>query len=186
MARGAFISCQDDDNELERDFSATMLDRLLSARAEAVWCYRRLVMPDGTPYPGTFFPWAAPGIAERLIYEMWRAAGVLTPGSDVVRDQLLALQNSETFSTVDANEWLATAKLYREFPFRERFGFHELMANNSFDDTWNRDIRVAGVRVECSERPSLIYHLGGTSNGEFVAKWLALAGEHISSSAQLI
>lgn len=175
LARGEFISCQDDDNELERHFAASLLDRLLSTSSEAAWCHRRWVMPDGSPYPGTFFPWAEPGtFRERLIYQIWRDAGVLTPDHDIVRDQLLARHGSETFSTVDANEWLVRAGILRQFPFRERFGFYDLMANASYDDIWNLDIRAAGVKVICDETVDLIYHLGGSSNGTNVARWLEL------------
>jgi hypothetical protein len=175
LAQGEFISCQDDDNELGRDFAATLLDRLLTTGAEAAWCHRRWVMPDGSPYPGTFFPWAEPGtVQERLIYEMWRSAGVITFGSDIVRDQLLATSNSETFSTVDANEWLVRSDIYRQFPFREKYGFYDLMANAGYDDLWNLAIRTAGVRTTCSETVSLVYHLGGSSNASAVARWMAI------------
>jgi len=174
MAHGDFISCQDDDNELESDFSASLLECLLSQDADATWCYRRLVMPDGSPYPGTFFPWVEPlSIRGRLLYNIWVAAGVLEAGSDVVRDQLLATNSSEAFSTVDASAWLVKADIYRQFPFRERFGYQDLISNTSFDDIWNHDIRAAGIRVACSERASLIYHLGGASTQEPVAQWLA-------------
>lgn len=173
LARGKFISCQDDDNELESHFASSLLDCLLTTGAEAAWCHRRWLMPDGSPYPGTFFPWADPRtIQERLIYEMWRNAGVLTPGSDIVRDQLVAMHNTETFSTVDANEWLVRAEVYREFPFRERFGFYDLMANASYDDLWNLAIRAAGVKAVSSGTVGLSYHLGGRSNRDNVTRWL--------------
>jgi hypothetical protein len=175
LARGEFISCQDDDNELESDFASTLLSCLLAANADAAWCHRRWVMPNGSPYPGTFFPWAEPGtIRERLIFEMWRHAGVLTPGSDIVRDQLLAVHNSEVFSTVDANEWLVRGEFLRQFPYRERYGFYDLMANAAYDDLWNLEIRAAGARAVCSERVSLLYHLGGASNSSAIPGWLAL------------
>jgi len=172
LARGALVSCQDDDNELAPDFAASLLDCLLSARAEAAWCFRRMVMPDGSPYPGTFFPWAKRGSArERLIYEIWRSAGVLKEGCDIARDELLATHNSEIFSTVDANEWLVRAEIYRQFPFREKFGVHDLMTNTSFDDIWNQDVRIAGLSAACSRTASLIYHLGGGGSLEFIEAW---------------
>jgi hypothetical protein len=173
LARGEYISCQDDDNELAREFASSLLSCLLSSKAEAAWCYRWLVMPDGSPYPGTFFPWLDPcSIRERLIYEIWRAAGVIEVGSAIMRDKLVASNYAETFSTVDANEWLVRASIYKQFPFREKFGFHDLMGDTSFDDLWNRDIRFAGVRAVCSETVSLVYHLGGEGNRHLITKWL--------------
>ncbi len=181
IAQGDFISCQDDDNELESDFGASLLDCLLSSDAEASWCHRRLVMPDGSPYPGTFFPWADPfSIRGRLLYDMWAAAGVVRAGSDVARDQLLATNSSEIFSTVDSNSWLVEANILRQFPFREKFGYQDLISDTSFDDIWNNDIKAAGVRAVCSEKPSLIYHLGGASTCSAVARWL----EHASPLSQ--
>lgn len=176
MASGEFISCQDDDNELDREFAASLLECLLSTGAEAAWCHRRVVMPDGSRYPGTFFPWADPiSYHGKLIYDIWCAAGVIVPGSDVIRDQLLATYNSETFSTVDANEWLVRAEIYRQFPFREKYGYYDLMGNASFDDIWNLNIRAAGVRAVSSEKVGLTYHLGGQSNKSFVDCWHQLS-----------
>lgn len=176
MAQGDFISCQDDDNELEHDFGASLLDCLLSNDAEAAWCYRRFVMPDDSPYPGTFFPWADPfSIRGRLLYDMWVAAGVVQAGSDVVKDQLIAMNSCEVFSTVDSNAWLIKADILRQFPFREKFGYQDLVSDTSFDDIWNNDIRAAGVRTVCSEKASLIYRLGGASTCNAVSQWLANA-----------
>jgi hypothetical protein len=174
LAEGDFISCQDDDNALSPAFASTLLTTLLTTGADAAWCHRRMIMPDGSPYPGTFFPWAMPGtLRERLIYDIWRSAGVLAPGSDVVKDQLLAANYSEVFSTVDANEWLAKPEVYRRYPFREQLGFQDLMAHASFDDIWNRDLRAAGVHAVCAEFVGLSYHLGGMSNHEAIARWVS-------------
>ena len=172
LSSAEFISCQDDDNELEPYFASSLLEALLAANAEAAHSYRRLVMPDGSPFQGNFFPWARPGsVEERLLFEMWRACGAISPGSSTIKDQLLAANGSEVFSTVDANEWLVKRHILSQFPFREKYGYYDLMGNRSFDDIWNLDIRAAGVRVACDHEPNLIYHLGGQSNAAFVDHW---------------
>jgi hypothetical protein len=165
LAGGEFISCQDDDNELEPDFASSLLEAIIRAKADAAWCYRRAVMPDGSPFPGTFFPWVDNDpLRRRILYRIWKEAGIFRPGSPIIRDQLCARRNSERFSTVDPNEWLVRAELHRQIPYRERYSHLAISYHISFDDLWNIDIRNAGVRAVCTEKASLVYHLGGASN----------------------
>ena len=164
LAEGEYISCQDDDNEIKPDFASSLLRCIVENNAEAAWCFRKVKMPDGTPFKGDYFPWIenAPH-RERLVYQIWKDAGIFTPGSDVMKDQLCASNKTEIFSSVDANEWLVKADVFRQFPYRERFGFSDIYSYLSFDDLWNTEIRKASVHAVCSGKVGLIYYLGGMS-----------------------
>ena len=123
-------------------------------------------MPDGSPFKGDFFPWLDHNDSRRrrIVYKIWKKAGVITPGSDIVKDNLFARNNSEIISTVDANEWLVKTDILRQFPYREKYTCTNIEKNIFIDDLWNADIRNASVKVSCSEKVSLIYYLGGASN----------------------
>jgi glycosyltransferase involved in cell wall biosynthesis len=167
LSQGEYISCQDDDNELEPDFTSSLLDCIIRNNAEAAWCYCRAVMPDGSPFRGDFFPWVGKNpdpLRRRILYRIWKNAGIINPGSDIVKDQLTAFYNTEIFSTVDANEWLVKADVFRQFPFREKYSCADIEHEMYLDQLWNIDIRRAAVKAVCNEKPSLIYHLGGLSN----------------------
>ncbi|OGM12636.1 hypothetical protein A2V80_01680 [Candidatus Woesebacteria bacterium RBG_16_39_8b] len=165
LAHGEFISCQDDDNELENDFTSSLLKIINSKTEDAAWSYRKAVMPDGSPFLGNFFPWVDNDpIRRRILYQIWKDARIFQPGSDIIRDQLCAKRNSEQFSTVDPNEWLVRASVFRQIPYRERYNYLAISYNITFDDLWNIDICNAGVNAVCSKKVGLIYYLGGLSN----------------------
>jgi len=165
LAEGEYISCQDDDNEIEPDFASSLLTCIVENNAEAAYCFRKVKMPDGAPFKGDYFPWIEnEPLRERLAYQIWKDAGIFTPGSDVMKDQLCAFNKTEIFSSVDANEWLVKADLFRRIPYREEFGFSDIYSYLSFDDLWNDDIRRAGIHAICSNKVGLIYYLGGASN----------------------
>lgn len=165
MAKGEYIACQDDDNELESDFTSSLVETITKAHAEAAWCYRRAVLPDGSPFPGTFFPWMIDDpIRRRILYRIWKDAGIFVPGSAIIRDQLTATYKNEDFSTVDPNEWLVKKSLYTRIPFTEDYDFLSISYHYTFDDLWNIAVRKAKIKTACSKKPSLIYFLGGLTN----------------------
>jgi len=164
-ARGEYICCQDDDNELVPQFTDEMLRVMQERNAMAVWCWRRMLEPDGTPFSGSYFPWIdGDEMRRRILYKIWTEAGVIVPGSCVVRDNLWAPRGSERFSTVDPNEWLVHREAFRLVPYRERYTHTEICYHITFDDLWDSELCRSGLAAACWEEPGLIYHLGGASN----------------------
>jgi glycosyltransferase involved in cell wall biosynthesis len=165
LAEGTYICCQDDDNELVPEFTEAMLGVLQRTGAAAAWSYRRAVEADGTPFSGDYFPWMiGDEDRRRLLYRIWVAAGIITPGDDVIRDTLWASRGSERFCTVDPNEWLVHRDVHRRIPYREHYSHMALAYHITFDDLWNVDLCASGLPVACWQHPGLIYHLGGVSN----------------------
>jgi hypothetical protein len=165
QAGGEYICCQDDDNELDDDFTSSLLDRIESTGSRAAWCWRRMVEPDGTPFTGNYFPWLdGDELRRQILYSIWVNAGVLQPGSSIVQDSLWASRGSERFATVDPNEWLVHRDVYRCIPYREYYTHQQITYHITFDDLWNQDFCNSGIPVTCVEAPKLTYHLGGSSN----------------------
>ncbi|MGD2091824.1 MAG: glycosyltransferase [Candidatus Aminicenantes bacterium] len=176
LASGEYISCQDDDNELKPDFASSLLECIQKKNADTAWCYREMKFPDGSPYMGDYVPWFQKDhTIHQIIYRMWKKAGVIIPGHNTVRDELCARCDTQIFSTVDANEWLVKADIFRQFPFKEKFSYEDLCSDVAFDDLWNIAIRNSSVKAVCSERVSLIYYLGGMSNT--IPKTSSLSGD---------
>ena len=164
-AAGEYICCQDDDNELVPEFTAEMLREMASVGAQAAWCWRRAIEADGAPFSGGYFPWMSGDEARRaILYKIWTDAGVIQPGSPVIRDSLWAARGAERWSTVDPNEWLVHRDVYRLVPYRERYTHNEICYHVTFDDIWDEEFSRSGLPVTCWQYPGLIYHLGGASN----------------------
>jgi Glycosyl transferase family 2 len=165
LCEGTFISCQDDDNELVPEFTGEMLRVIREEGAAAAWCWRSVIEPDGGRFGGGYFPWITDDEHRRgILYRIWSDAGILVPGSDVVRDHLWARRGGEHFATVDPNEWMAHSDVYRLVPFRERYSHREITYHVTFDDIWNEEFCRSGLPAACWRSPGLIYHLGGASN----------------------
>jgi len=165
LAKGEFICCQDDDNELVPKFTEAMLNTIRQNGAVAAWCWRRVLEPDGRPFSGNYFPWMeGDELRRRILYRIWVDAGVIQPGNSIVRDTLWASRGGERFSTVDPNEWLVHKEVFRFVPYRERYTHNEIAYHVTFDDIWDEEFCRSGLPVACWEEPGLIYYLGGASN----------------------
>jgi glycosyltransferase involved in cell wall biosynthesis len=167
QAAGEYICCQDDDNELDPDFTSAMLKTIERTGSQGAWCWRRMVESDGTAFDGTYFPWLVGDELRRsILYDIWVNAGVIQRGSEVVKDSLWAIRGSERFPTVDPNEWLLHRDVYRCIPYREHYTHLQITYHITFDDIWNQDLCNSGIPVACLEEPKLTYYLGGASNTE--------------------
>jgi glycosyltransferase involved in cell wall biosynthesis len=169
-ARGEYICCQDDDNELIPEFTTEMLTQMEQRGAMAAWCWRKGVEVDGTDFSGDYFPWVTDDETRRkILYQIWVDAGIIQPGSPVIRDSLWAERGAERFSSVDPNEWLVHRDVYRLVPYRERYSHTEICYHVTFDDIWDEEFMRSGLPVVCWRHPGLIYHFGGTSNSKPVS-----------------
>ncbi|MEI7695151.1 MAG: glycosyltransferase family A protein [Chlorobium sp.] len=164
-ARGDYICCQDDDNELVPEFTIEMITLMEKNKAKAAWCWRKALEEDGTLFSGNYFPWISDDDARRsILYNIWVNAGVLEPGSAVIKDNLWAARGAERFSTVDPNEWLVHKDVFKLVPYRERYTHNEICYHITFDDIWDEEFSRSALPVVCWQHPGLIYYLGGASN----------------------
>lgn len=165
QCHGEYICCQDDDNELVPEFTPTMMTLIEDQGVKAAWCWRKAIEPDGKPFSGSYFPWISDDEVRRsILYRIWVEAGILQPGSPVIRDSLWAPRGSERFSSVDPNEWLVQRDVYRLVPYRECYTHNEICYHITFDDIWDEEFCRSGLPAICWKHPGLIYYLGGASN----------------------
>jgi len=165
LAKGEYICCQDDDNELDSDFCKNMLETIRSNNVKATWCWRKLVYPDGKEFSGNYFPWVRDDEKRRkILYNIWKKAKIIEPNSAILKDNLFARKGSEHFSSVDPNEWLIHKDVFHHIRYRENYCHNQIMYHMTFDDLWDIDFCQSGFTAACCGKPLLTYYLGGASN----------------------
>jgi len=156
-AKTEWICFLDDDNIFARNHISSLIQHAIKHNLRAVHSYRILLNRDGTPFLGNYYPWIPDHKEAKKIYKKLCEIGVMTPGSNIVKDRA-------NTGWVDAGEWLLRRDLLWEIPFREEYTNEELKNNVGDDDKLLYDLLVAGEPIGCTEKPTLIYYLGGYSN----------------------
>ncbi|WP_159013571.1 glycosyltransferase family A protein [Acidisoma sp. S159] len=157
------ITFLDDDNLWRPDHLSTLVDRLKDRAA--VYSWRRLIMSSGQRWEGREFPWAPKGkLRERLLTRM-EAEGVIRAGEDVVRD--CGRFSDGTSGMVDLGAWLFRTEALGPSPFCTHYDAVEQIQMVGEDDKLLANLVSAGLDLPCTEEATLIYTLGGLSNGGF-------------------
>jgi hypothetical protein len=161
LTDAAWIAFLDDDNTWREDHLDTLLARALETGCRAVHCHRELRCHDGSPYLKSYFPWAPSAEAARETY--WRAvaAGIMRPGSPVIRSTTDVSVPAE-FRFVDMGEWLIARPLLSEVPLAEEFTLAEEKTIGE-DDMWLAALIKRGEPIGCTSQPTLRYFMGGIS-----------------------
>lgn len=171
MLEGSWVAFIDDDNAWDRDHLST----LLTAAADgfpAVHSWRRLETGDGEPAPVHRYPWLADGPDGDHRFAELVDAGVLEPGSPIVRESVRPADG--VVGMVDMGAWLIRAELLSSIGFAPwRRSERELRERVGEDDLLLERLVELGVPTGCTGRATYAYRLGGMSNPESVA---ALAG----------
>lgn len=159
-----WVAFLDDDNSVQLDHYADLLALAYRERLCAVHSWRQLIEGDGRPFNGRRYPWHP--VQERAL-ALWRWCvrhGVITPDSDVVRDGVIDDPSMDNVATVDMNEWLFSTETLRKVGFQLDYSEEEAANQVGEDDRLLARLRSANVDMGCTQRPSLIYRLGGCSN----------------------
>lgn len=166
LAAGDYIARLDDDNTLEPEHLESLYETLRTGDYDASYSWRYMWLRDGRPYLEPAFPWHTLTDPRRaaLLYRLWVEAGVATPGSNLIKDKLLAKVNGLAITTVDASEWLCSRQVLECLRYKERMSYWELVYGHTEDDIFSAQFVEAGFRAGCSERATLNYFLGGHSN----------------------
>jgi len=168
-AAGDLIALLDDDNELEPahlSSGAKVLRR--DPRCDATHSWRTLWTESGEQHlvDDGLYPWVLGGDRKRqmLMFEIQVAAGILTPGSPIVRDRYdFDGPDGERACCVDTGEWVFRKETILKCPFVERFTYTETLFGMTDDYLLGCRMLEAGIRVIPIERPTLRYFLGGNS-----------------------
>lgn len=155
-ARGRLLAFLDDDNEFEPDHITAMVRAYEEPDVQAVYCWRQLVNPDGSPYLEPASPWYADPELARRDYERRVAAGVWEPGTNLLRDSLQS-------NTVDSSCWLLERDLLAKVPFRLTYEDRDRAAKLGEDVAFCFDLKRHAIPVACVQRHSVRYYLGGFS-----------------------
>lgn len=172
LSDAGWLAFLDDDNLWREDHLATLFSCAHGSARRAVHCHRDLRLPDALPYIEPYFPWASSRDDARAAYLRAVAAGVMRPGSPVLRTGVSAALPAE-FRFVDMGEWLAARELFLEVPLTEEFTPEQELVVGE-DDLWMDALLERGEPVGCTGQATLRYFLGGmTTAGN---AWLSPGG----------
>ena len=166
LATAQWIAFLDDDNEYEPDHLSSLIAFALETRGVAVHSTRQMVWPDGSPYLEPFFPGAPNREEGARLYELMCQRGVWLRGTNILSDRVdvgteSRFRNSTIMTIddpvflVDQNLWLIRRDVLRTIRVPEDFSDEELAANTCPDDKLLAALVSAGVRIECSGRPTV-------------------------------
>lgn len=156
MVGTPWLAYIDDDNEWESTHIHELLATAEQSGCPAVHSWRAMTYRDGRPYLRDIFPWGKDD--ETGHAEYWRRVrlGAITPGSNVYRDGVA--------TEVDSGEWMLATELVRKFTFQCVLEGDDWINRIGEDDKFLEKLLAAEVPIACSERPTLLYRLGGDSN----------------------
>jgi glycosyltransferase involved in cell wall biosynthesis len=156
-ARGSLLAFLDDDNEYEPGHVAAMVQAIQGRpHVPAVYSWRQLVHPDGSPYLTPASPWEGDPLRARRDYDDLVAAGVWVPGTNLLQDSLAT-------NTVDSSCWLLRRELLTRVPFRITYRGQERTARLGEDVAFCFDLQRYAIPVRQVPQHSVRYYLGGFS-----------------------
>lgn len=156
-ASGGLLAFLDDDNEYDPGHITAMVQAIQEQpRVQAVYCWRQLLHPDGSPYLTPASPWEGHPERARRDYDDLVAAGVWVPGTNLLQDSLAA-------NTVDSSCWLLRRELLTRVPFRITYRAPERAAKLGEDVAFCFDLQRHAIPVSHVPRHSVRYYLGGFS-----------------------
>jgi glycosyltransferase involved in cell wall biosynthesis len=163
-ARSEWIAFLDDDNAFEPDHLGSLFRRAQEGAWRAVHSHRSIFNEDGTPFVEAWSPWHEDREGGRLAYADFCQKGVMTPGSNIVRDRIDLATDPEPIRMVDMSAWLIARELLLEMPFRETYTDADRLHRVVEDDKLILDLLERGEPIGCTHSASLRYYLGGYTN----------------------
>lgn len=167
MGRGDYVAHLDDDNRLREDHCESLVAIMRATGAGIAHSWRQLVYADGEPFVvRDEDPWQPKPERRRESFIKLSDQGVLISGSDIVRDRLW--DGDDLVARVDTSEYCATAIFFSKFGFPERFSRGEQLLEVTEDMAYARRLGRQGIRVPCTQLPTVLYTMGGYSNRDVV------------------
>ncbi len=154
----------DDDNEYAPDHIASLYGLIDRHGLDAAHSWRKVMNADGSPFPFSHYPWHDDAAVGSEIYRWCVERGVIVPGDPVMRDGVRGQDEEDGYATVDMNEWLFRTEILCGIGFDSQFSREDLHMRTGEDDKLYRRLLAKNARFKSSERPTLLYYLGGVSN----------------------
>jgi hypothetical protein len=165
LAETELVAYLDDDNLLEPHHYSSLLRCMRRTGCTAVHSQRRLMHPDGSLFLTRLSPWKRDIVSAVRRYAELRRHDVYVPWSNVIRDQVHARDVPDRIQMVDTSEWLFTRAQLLAAPFGEQFTEADRLSMTGEDNKLLAALVDQGVAVAGTHMPTLIYLLGGFSNG---------------------
>lgn len=158
-ASGEYVGHVDSDNTIDPDHVSSLVELLEADPALAgASCFRKLLLPDGSPYTDPRHPWDPdPAEAERKYREL-AARGVYRYGTNLAAERLAV--GGEPFG-IDANEFFFRRGDHLRYLFKTEYTEEERAEGLGEDDELSLRLLDDGVPYGCTERYTLNFYLGG-------------------------
>jgi hypothetical protein len=160
----------DDDNCWSPDHLETLHSKMHTTGAPAVHSWRRI--SPKSEWRGDRFPWLPHGSTlEQDRFDLCKGLGIIEPGSDIIRDTAYGETTDGDASMVDLGTWLLRTDILRLFGLSANpFSFSSPVEGIGEDDILLTKFKSAAIPIECTERATLEYALGGFSNNSTSAE----------------
>jgi Predicted glycosyltransferases len=158
-AGDTWIAFLDDDNMWEPHHLGSLWKAIVDNDADLAHSQRKIFEADGRPYLREEFPWGRDGSTRRAIYAYCLAAGIMSRGSNVMRDRL-----EMRFTWVDLGEWLFPPGFLQANPFTTTYDAWDWYNISVEDRDLPRAVFNSGLKVAATEEPTLHYFMGGYTN----------------------
>lgn len=161
-ARHRFIAFLDDDNTWEPEHLSSLW-RCMTSRGQphAVHSHRKIFESDGNPFLRPELPWGQSAKARRRVFDDYVSRGIMSCGSNVFRDRV-----GMPHTSIDMGAWLLPRELLLQCPLDSvNPGRHDTtFLPVGEDEILERDLVAHGVSISCTDRATLHYFLGGSTN----------------------
>ena len=159
MAKSSWISFLDDDNEWLPNHLSSLSELAHKKKITAVHSDISLLTDEGKPYLEHRWPWANTVEESERKYWKYVKQGVLVSGSNVLHSR-----TDVKDVPVDTSAWLLDRNLLLSVPFNENFSADNAKTLTSEDDKLFYSLLEHGTQLACTNKPTLLYYLGGYSN----------------------
>lgn len=159
LAGDCWMTFIDDDNQWEPHHLRSLWATVADSSADLAYSQRLVFEADGSPYLREEFPWGRDDATRKAVYTYCIAAGIMSPGSNVMRDRL-----GMRFTWVDLGEWLFPPGFLAANPFNTRYDAWDWNEIAVEDRDLPRAVHNSGMKVAATGQPTLHYFMGGYTN----------------------
>lgn len=156
----------DDDNLWESNHVSSVVATMTATGVPAAHSWRRLAYVDGCDWVPNDFPWLPPGLESNALYQIYLDAGVFARDDPCVRDVASLMVGDRDLGMVDMGEWIFEKFLLDLVSFDQIYSETDVAMRVTEDDKLLQRFRSLGIPIACTSEPTLVYRLGGFSNGK--------------------
>jgi glycosyltransferase involved in cell wall biosynthesis len=165
LVKTEFVAFLDDDNQWLPEHLSTLHQTMLETNCTAVHSWRVLVNQDCKPVIVNSFPWLRDRAQAIKRFRIMIKLGIMSRQSAIVQDRAEAVYNNVNYGMIDCGEWLFRRALIKQINFQTEFSSEDEINMVGEDDKLLMDLRKHNVSIGATFAPTVLYTLGGMSNG---------------------